>query len=93
MLKNQRTAAIVVLVLVFFDLSAAETISDDLLDDDRYNLIGIPLAIFHLGALLFHQEETLYDLPWWWSALVVTGASVVVLAIICRKVHRCEVEL
>lgn len=91
-LKNQRTAAIVILVLVFFDMTAAETLSDDLFKDDRYNIIGIPLAIFHLGSLLLHQGDLPYNLPWWWSALVVAGASLVVLAIICRKVHRCEVE-
>jgi ABC-type transport system involved in multi-copper enzyme maturation permease subunit len=91
-LKNQRTAAIVVLVLVFFNLGAAEAVSDELFKDDRYNLIGIPLAIFHLGSLLFHQGKPLYDLPWWTSALVVAGASAVVLGIICHKVHRCEVE-
>ena len=92
-LKNQRTAAIVILVLVFFDLSAAETLSDEIFDDERYNIIGIPLAIFHLGSLLFHQGNPPYELPWWWSALVVAGASLFVLGIICRKVHRCEVEL
>lgn len=92
LLKNQRTAAIVVLVLVFFNLAAANTISDDLMDDDRYNLIGVPLAVFHLGSDLFHQRDRLYDLPWYWSALVVAGASLVMLGLICRKVHRCEVE-
>ncbi len=92
LLKNQRTAAIVVLVLVFFNMIAAETISDDLMRDDRYYLIGIPFAVFDLGSLLFHQEHRLYDLPWWSSALVVGVSCAVVLGLICRKVHRCEVE-
>ena len=90
LLRSQRTAGISVFVFVLLDLSLAESLSD-LFKNPNYNLLGVPLAIYHLGALLFHQHGSDIRVSWWWSALVVLAVSAAILGIICRKVRRCEV--
>ena len=88
--RSQRVAGIAVFILLMADLSLANILSDDLLNNSNFSLIGAPFAIGHLGESLFHQNHSLINLGWTWSLSVILCVSGIFLGVICRQVYRCE---
>lgn len=90
LLRSQRFAGIAVFMVLLGDSTIGTTLPN-LLHERNYLILAFPMAINHIGQILFEDKRLEFDLPWKWAALFIALVCLFSLWIICRKVRRAEV--
>ena len=90
LLKSQRFASIAIFMILFANLAMGGILAGAS-NKQNYAIIAFPVAIDHLGAMLFRQRNPMLKLDWTWSALYEVVVCGVCLWIVCRVVKRAEV--
>lgn len=92
LLRNQRDVSITVVVLVIGSLAIPNSLKG-VLDSPTMLYFSIPSLVYNIGEHLFSVFPKSIDLPLFQSCVVVALTCLVFLVVICRKIHRCEVEV
>ena len=88
--KSQRFAAIAFFMLLFADMTLGGLLAE-LMNNPRYLVTAVPIAIYALGDAMFREHNVVIELAWGWCALYVAVVAGAALAIVCHKARRAEV--
>mgnify|MGYP003639739018 CR=1 FL=1 len=89
LLQSQNFAGITAFMILVANLVMAGLLAG-FLQNENYLLLSIPVSLDRIGQAIFNQPRIVFSLGWGWPLALVTGLSVMCVAIIGRAVRRAE---